>query len=64
MPSQKKRPLTTEERQQRRTAQRQRLEHATEQLPSTEGWVRWLRARSLLRSYTLLISMSGVIDPV
>jgi len=48
-----KRPLTAEERQERRTAQRQRLEHATEQLLSTEGWVRWLRARSLLRSYSL-----------
>jgi len=42
--------LTAEERQERRAAQRERLEHATEELLSSDGWVRWLRARSVLRS--------------
>lgn len=50
MARQTKRPLTTEERQERRAAQRERLEHATEELLSSEGWVRWLRTRSVLRS--------------
>jgi len=45
-----KRSLTAEQRQERRAAQRERLEHATEELLSSEGWVRWLRARSVLRS--------------
>jgi len=48
-----KQALTPEERQERRAAQRERLEHATEELLSSEGWVRWLRARSVLRSYSL-----------
>ncbi len=54
----RRQPLTDEERQQRRAAQRERLEHATEQLLHSDGWVRWLRVRSVLRSkYSVRNSM-------
>jgi len=37
---------TTEERQRRREQQRERLVRATEELLTSEGWRRWLRARA------------------
>ncbi len=51
------RRLTDNEREQRRERDRQRLEHATEQLVSSEGWQRWLRVRSRngLARYSVII---------
>ena len=40
------RRLTDSEREQRRERDRQRLKQATEQLLSSEGWLRWVRVRS------------------
>ena len=40
------RRLSECEREQRRERDRQRLEQATEELLSSEGWVRWVRVRS------------------
>jgi hypothetical protein len=41
-------------------------EQAVAQLRCSAGWQRWLtvRARVGLRRYSVLISMTGVIDPV
>lgn len=38
--------LTEQEREQRRAADRERLQRAAEQLLSSEGWARWVRVRS------------------
>ena len=46
----KTRTLTAEQRQRRRDEQRERLEQATDQLLSSEGWVRWMRVRATLGS--------------
>ena len=55
-----KRRLTAEEREERRRRDRERLERATRELLSSEGWKRWLRARATFHSYsfhnTLLIA--------
>jgi len=40
------RKLTDEERDQRRQADRQRLENAARELLTSEGWARWVRVRS------------------
>ena len=40
------RRLTEQEREQRRTADRERLQQAAQQLLSSEGWARWVRVRS------------------
>ena len=44
---------TPEERQRRREQQRERLARATEELLTSEGWRRWLRARATFHSYSL-----------
>jgi len=59
-----KRKLTSEEREERRRRDRERLERATRELLSSEGWKGWLRARSTLHSYTLIISSRTVADGV
>jgi hypothetical protein len=41
-----KRRLTAEVREERRRRGRERLERATRELLSNEGWKRWLRARA------------------
>jgi antirestriction protein ArdC len=56
-----KRKLSAEEREERRRRDRERLERATRELLSSEGWRGWLRTRAVLRcSYsfhnTLLIA--------
>jgi hypothetical protein len=51
-----KRRLTAEVREERRRRDRERLERATRELLSSEGWKRWLRARATFHSYSLLIS--------
>jgi hypothetical protein len=51
-----KRPLSEAERAERRQRDRERLQAAAEQLLTSEGWQRWVRARAVFHSYTLLIS--------
>ena len=46
------RQLTEEERVARRRADRERLKRAAEELLSSEGWQRWVRARATLHSYS------------
>ncbi len=54
---------STEERQRRREEQRARLARATEDLLTSEGWRRWLRARAPFHTYslrnTLLIALQA-----
>ena len=50
--------------QQRRAEDRETLEAAVAELASSEGWQRWVAARSKFHNYSVVISMTGVIDPV
>ena len=58
-----RKPLTDEEREQRRQAERELLAAAVEQLKSSEGWLRWLKVRSSFHSYSatnqLLIALQN-----
>ena len=67
-PKRGKRIMDPEDREQfiaqRRAEDRERLEAAVAELASSEGWQRWVAARSKFHNYSLLISMTGVIDPV
>jgi hypothetical protein len=49
------------EREERRAADRRRLQQAAEQLLSSEGWQRWVRTRATtgLARYCLLILGAG-----
>lgn len=47
--------LSEQERTERRREDRERLERAVSELLSSEGWKRWLRARSVLHGYSALI---------
>jgi hypothetical protein len=49
-----KRRLSKAERAERRERDRERLQAAAEQLLSSEGWQRWVRARALFHSYCIL----------
>ena len=49
----KPRQLTDAEREQRRRKDRERLERATTELLTGEGWRRWLQTRSVLHGYSL-----------
>jgi len=49
----KRRQLTDTEREERRRKDRERLEQATAELLTSEGWRRWLRTRSVLHGYSL-----------
>jgi hypothetical protein len=51
-----KRGLSKAERAERRERDRERLRVAAQELLSSEGWQRWVRARALFHSYSLLIS--------
>jgi hypothetical protein len=59
-------PSTTDQAEcdQRRQEDRERFEQAIGELLMSDGWKRWLKARARLHGYSLLISMTGVIDPV
>jgi hypothetical protein len=46
MANRSRRRPTDEEREERRRADRERLHKSAEQLLSSEGWQRWVRARS------------------
>lgn len=48
-----KRRLSEAERAERRERDRERLQAAAEQLLSSAGWQRWVRARALFHSYSL-----------
>jgi antirestriction protein ArdC len=58
---QSRKPLSEEERAERRRADREFARHAVEQLQSSEGWQRWLATRGHFHSYSfgnqLLIAM-------
>ena len=58
------RRLSEGEREERRRQDRERLKHAAEELLCSDGWARWVRVRGMFHSYCLIISMTGVIDPV
>jgi antirestriction protein ArdC len=47
------RRLTEAERAERRARDRDRLQHATEALLSSNGWRRWVKARATFHSYSL-----------
>ena len=66
MATTKRRRLTDEERAQRRRQEQELTARAVAQLRCSDGWQRWLevRGRLGLRRYSLLISRTGVIDPV
>ena len=48
-----RKPLSEAEREERRRKDRERLEQATAELLTSEGWRRWLRTRSVLHGYSL-----------
>jgi hypothetical protein len=50
------RRLSDAERAERRRADRERLQVATEALLSSEGWQRWVHARAMFHSYCVVIS--------
>ena len=47
----RRRPTETE-REQRRAAARERVKQAAEQLLNSDGWQRWVTARSMFRNYS------------
>jgi N-terminal domain of anti-restriction factor ArdC len=49
----KTRRLSEQEREGRRRRDRERLEQATAELLTSDGWRRWLRTRSVLHGYSL-----------
>lgn len=48
----RRRPLSEEERAEKRAAERELMERAIEQLRSSEGWQRWLEVRRHFHSYS------------
>ncbi len=48
MADKSRRRMSEQERDQRRRADRERLQHAAEGLLSSEGWARWVRVRAKL----------------
>jgi antirestriction factor ArdC-like protein len=52
MAKRSRRRCTERERDERRRADRERLRRAAEELLSSEGWARWVRVRSMFRSYS------------
>jgi hypothetical protein len=51
----RRRSMSEAEREQRRSAERERVKEAAEQLLTSEGWQRWVRARSMFRRYSAFI---------
>ncbi len=51
MPKTRK-PLSDQEREQRRAADRERVKQAAQELLCSEGWARWVRARQLFHRYS------------
>jgi len=48
----RRRSMTEAEREQRRSAEPERVKNAAEQLLTTDGWRRWVQARSMFRRYS------------
>ena len=46
------RQLSEHERAERRRQDRERLQHAAQELLSSDGWARWVRARALFHNYS------------
>lgn len=57
-----RRRLTDAEREQRRSAERERVKEAAEQLLTSAGWRRWVRARSMFRRYSAHNCMLIALD--
>ena len=58
----RRRRLSESKREQRRTAERERVKEAAEQLLTSEGWQRWVRARSMFRRYSAHNTMLLALD--
>jgi hypothetical protein len=58
----RRRRLSEAEREQRRSAELERVKEAAEQLPTSEGWQRWVRARSMFRRYSAHNCMLIALD--
>jgi N-terminal domain of anti-restriction factor ArdC len=58
----RRRRLSEAEREQRRRAERERVKEAAEQLLTSEGWQRWVRARSMFRRYSACNCMLIALD--
>jgi antirestriction protein ArdC len=58
----RRRRLSEAEREQRRSAERERVKEAAEQLLTSEGWQRWVRARSMFRRYSAHNCMLIALD--
>ena len=54
--------LSEAEREERRRAERERVKEAAEQLLTSEGWQRWVHARSMLRRYSAHNCMLIALD--
>jgi len=52
MASKSSRQLSDQERAERRRQDRERLQQAAQELLSSEGWARWVRARAMFHSYS------------
>jgi hypothetical protein len=52
MPKTRNKQLSDQEREQRRTQDRERVKQAAQELLSSEGWARWVRTRALMHSYS------------
>jgi antirestriction protein ArdC len=52
MPKRKRKPLTDEERAEKRAAERKLMAAAVDSLRSSDGWQRWLRVRRHFRTYS------------
>jgi N-terminal domain of anti-restriction factor ArdC len=52
MANKSRRRMSEQERDERRRADRERLQHAAEELLSSEGWARWVRVRASFHSYS------------
>ena len=58
----RRRRLSDAEREQRRSAERERVKEAAEQLLTSGGWQRWVRARSMFRRYSANNCMLIALD--
>ena len=58
----RRRRLSEAEREQRRNAERERVKEAAEQLLTSDGWQRWVRARSMFRRYSAHNTMLLALD--
>jgi len=59
MPRKSSRRLTERERAERRRQDRERLQHATQELLSSDGWARWVKTRAMFHAYSAIILSAG-----